>query len=209
MPGLPEQLPAGEQILWQGSPHARTLAWEAFHLRKLAFYFAIIGALRLGFLMEDGLGAMALAKAMAPFLILAIGGLAIVASLAWLSARHTLYTLTNRRVVMRIGIVLTVTFNLPYSRISGANLRNATNGHGDVALEIDTGSRIPWLQLWPHARPWHVRHPQPTLRAIEAPARVAQLLTQAWSETRGRPARAADDAASRQNPLGRIGAPAH
>ena len=36
---------------------------------------------------------------------------------AWLSARTTMYTLTNKRVVMRIGIVLTVSFNLPLRAI--------------------------------------------------------------------------------------------
>ena len=33
------------------------------------------------------------------------------------AARTTLYTLTDRRVVMRIGIVLTVAYNLPLVRI--------------------------------------------------------------------------------------------
>ena len=185
VPGLPEELPQGERILWQGAPAWRVLAQEAFHLRKVAVYFGLIGVLRLAFLLEDELSATELFKGMAPFLVLAVSGVFILWSLAWLSARHTLYTITNRRVVMRIGIVLTVTFNIPFSRMTGANLRLRSDGAGDVTLEIEAASRIPYLQLWPHARAWHLRQPQPTLRGILEAQQVAQLLSDAWSQSRG------------------------
>jgi hypothetical protein len=188
VPGLPEELPRGERILWQGAPDWRTLAIEAFHLRKLVVYFALIGLLRFYFLLQDDLTALETAKGMAPFAVLAISGLFIVISLAWLSARHTLYTLTNRRVVMRIGIVLTVTFNIPFSRITGAHLREGREGMGDVALEIEATSRIPYLQLWPHARAWHLQRPQPVLRAIPHAANTAAALKQAWALGRGQSA---------------------
>jgi hypothetical protein len=35
------------------------------------------------------------------------------------AARTTLYTLTDRRIVMRIGVVLTLTLNLPLRQIAG------------------------------------------------------------------------------------------
>ena len=44
-PGLPEALPAGERILWQGSPDWKLLAAEAFHVRRLSLYFALMIAL--------------------------------------------------------------------------------------------------------------------------------------------------------------------
>ncbi len=208
VPGLPEELPAGEHILWQGAPDWRVLAREAFHLRKLVLYFGLIGALRLVFLLEDDLSTKELAKSMAPFLVLATSGLLIVWALAWLSARHTLYTLTNRRVVMRIGIVLTVTFNIPFSRLTGANLRAGTDGYGDVTLEVESSSRIPYLQLWPHARAWHVQHPQPTLRGIPQAQRVALLLTESWSKARGVRARSSDGSAATEARHG-LHAPVH
>jgi len=34
--GLPEHLPQGEVMLWQGSPHWQSLALRAFHIRKVA-----------------------------------------------------------------------------------------------------------------------------------------------------------------------------
>ena len=45
-PGLPERLPAGERILWQGAPDWRALALHAFHVRKLAIYFAAMMGLQ-------------------------------------------------------------------------------------------------------------------------------------------------------------------
>jgi len=185
VPGLPQELPAGERILWQGAPRWQALAVEAFHFRKLTLYFSLILALRLFFLLEDGLEGLPLAKAMGPFLVLSLSALLMVWSLAWLSARHTLYTITNRRVVMRIGIVLTVTFNLPYSRITAAHLRKTVLGHGDVAIEISHANRIPWLQLWPHARAWQLKHPQPTLRGLADAEQAAGILSKAWAEDRG------------------------
>lgn len=185
VPGLPEELPAGEHILWQGAPQWRAMATEAFHLRKVAVYFALIGALRLLFLLDEEATAVDLGKGMAPYLVLAVSGLFILCSLAWLSARHTLYTITNRRVVMRIGIVLTVTFNIPFSRLVCAHLKPGATGHGDIALELEQATRIPYLQLWPHARAWHLRQPQPVLRTIADAQTVATLLTHAWSVARG------------------------
>ena len=57
-----------------------------------------------------------------PLALLALG---MLATLAWLMASTTAYTLTNRRVVMRVGVVLSVTFNLPFARIAAADLQAA------------------------------------------------------------------------------------
>jgi len=207
VPGLPEELPAGEVILWQGAPRWQALAVEAFHLRKLTVYFCVLFLLRLSFVMEEPLPVLGIVKTMAPFAVLAIGALLALWSVAWLSARHTLYTITNRRVVMRIGVVLTVTFNIPFSRISAAHLRSSNAHHGDVALEISPENRIPWLQLWPHARAWHLKQPQPLLRGVADAPEVAALLTRAWSEHRGVRAHAAVPVP--QPPLTGVGATAH
>ena len=40
--GLPERLPQGEFIVWQGSPDVGALAASAFHIYKLALYFALL-----------------------------------------------------------------------------------------------------------------------------------------------------------------------
>ena len=185
--GLPEALPAGEKMLWQGSPDWRLLAVQGFHVRKLVIYFAAMVALRLAFMATGDapatLGAMAVSAAwLLGLSAAAVGGLAAV---AWLSARGTVYTITSQRVVMRIGIVLTLTFNIPFRRITGANLRLDADGHGDVPLALNGADRIAYLHLWPHARPWHVARPEPMLRCLPQAADVARLLSAAWSAHTG------------------------
>jgi hypothetical protein len=106
--------------------------------------------------------------------------LALLAGCAWLSSRETLYTITNKRVVMRIGIVLTVTFNLPFARITGASVKALKGSTGDLALALNNEDQIGYFHLMPHARPWHLRQPQPALRCVPEVAQVGALLQQAW-----------------------------
>jgi hypothetical protein len=88
---------------------------------------------------------------------------------------------------MRVGIVLTVSYNLPLRRIEGADLRDLARGHGDIALLLEPQTRIAWLQLWPHVRPWRVARAQPMLRAVPDAARVARLVADAWARVNGTP----------------------
>jgi hypothetical protein len=113
---------------------------------------------------------------------LALGG---VWTLAWLTARTAVYTVTDRRVVMRIGIVLTLTFNLPLRTLETAAMRQGPDGHGDIVLALKGPDHIAWLHLWPHARPWHLTRTQPMLRALPQVAEVAALLQKAWSAQTG------------------------
>jgi hypothetical protein len=113
---------------------------------------------------------------------LALIALALLALTAKLSATTTLYTITNKRVVMRIGIVLTLSFNLPLRWIQAAQIKPQTDGFGDIALELKGEDRIAYLHLWPHARPWYINQPQPLLRNIADIENVSQLLHKAWLE---------------------------
>jgi hypothetical protein len=194
--GLPERLPASERILWQGAPDWPSLARRAFHLNKLAIYFAVLLGLRATVVIADGGGIGDALRAVAMLGSLFAIGLAIVASLAWLAARTTAYTITDKRVVMRIGIVLSATYNLPFARIEGAHFASHGGGAGDIAIALLPADRIAWLQLWPHARPWHLARTQPMLRSLRDGEQVATLLARAWAEATGlvaRPAPAADE----------------
>jgi hypothetical protein len=192
--GLPERLPSGERILWQGSPDLPSIAVNAFHLRKLAAYFALLVALGAAMRWQDGATASQVLSGAVWPLALSVSALACIAVLAWLTARTTVYTLTDRRVVMRIGIVLTLTFNLPLARIAAAALRDDAAGCGDIVLTLGGDDRIAYAHLWPHARPWCLTRPQPMLRSVPDAARVAGLLSHAWSAAHGVPALAATPA---------------
>jgi len=181
--GLPEPLPRGERLLWQGGPDGRRLAVEALHWRKLAIYFAILLAWRAENVLAGGGTPLQAAVASAWLLPLAVFAIGIALTLATLVRRTTVYTLTDRRVVMRIGIVLTMTLNLPLRQIDAAALRPGRDGHGDIALTLAPGVRIGYVHLWPHARPWQVRWPQPMLRALPHASEVATLLADALRAT--------------------------
>ena len=194
--GLPERLPAGERNLWQGSPDFRALARNAFHLRKLALYFSVLLVARAATVFGSGGSAGDTLNAMAWPVLLTALALASVTTLAWLTARTAVYTVTDQRVVMRIGIVLTLTFNLPLRSIESAALRAESGGSGDIVLKLAGGDRIAWLQLWPHARPWRLANPEPSLRCVPDAAAVAATLAQAWSSANGVAAVSTDTSAA-------------
>jgi hypothetical protein len=101
--------------------------------------------------------------------------------------RTTLYTITNRRVVMRFGVALPMTINIPFNLIDEAALKLNRNGSGDIALALSASQKISYLLLWPHARPWRMRRPMPALRAISDPAGVAELFGHALAATLAQP----------------------
>jgi Bacterial PH domain len=189
--GLAEPLPPGERVLWQGAPRWTALAIHAFHVRKLVLYFGIILALRaLGVLADGGTATEALTAALwlSP---LALAALGLVTLIAWLTARTTIYAITNKRVVMRVGVVLAITLNLPYRLIESAGLRAYRDGTADLPLALQAGEHLAWLHLWPHVRPWRTAHPEPMLRSVPEPHQVATILARALAEHAGIAARPA------------------
>jgi hypothetical protein len=184
--GLPEALPPGERVLWQGSPDWRAMARHVFHIPSISVYFSVMLALRAAFVLHDGGSVLAAAVAVLWLLPAVLFSLGMLAYISWLSARTTAYTLTNRRLVMRVGIVLTLTFNLPLRSLKGAGLRqHAADGTGDIAVQLSGSSKIAFVHLWPHVRPWRVARPEPMLRCVPNAQGVARTLSEAWSAETG------------------------
>ena len=182
-PGLPAPLPAGEHILWQGRPGGLAIAYRALHIRLVGLWFA---GLALWAAVPPAMEGRVLdaARAAGPTLVVGTGAIALLGLLGWLSARTTTYTITNRRVVMRVGIALPMTLNLPFSLVSEAGCRHFSDGTGDLALAVKPGNRIAYLHLWPHARPWHVTRPEPMMRSVPNAAEVSAILARALSAAR-------------------------
>jgi Bacterial PH domain len=170
VPGLPGLLPEGEHIIWQGAPVRSRLARTALHTRTVALYFAAL--VIFGLAIQAWTGAL---------MTLAAGltVLALLEAFAWASARSTIYTLTNRRVVIRAGVALPTCINVPLSLIESADLRTHDDGTGDIPMKLKRGNELGYAQLWPHARPLHINHAQPMLRSIPEAGRVAALLARA------------------------------
>jgi hypothetical protein len=174
--GLPDHLPEGETLLWQGRPKWGSLAVNAFHVRKVAIYFAAI-------ILGQGLWRLAAGKSIAealqavPVLTgLALAACALLMGLAWLSARTTRYTLTSKRAMMKVGIALPVIINIPYRQVDAVSFAVTGGGTGNLVFKPGGGVRLAYLLLWPHARPWHLSKPQPAFRDIPDVEAVASRL---------------------------------
>ena len=176
IPGLPGLLPADERILWQGSPDWRVLARTAFHTRIVAGYFALLAASAMASAGMQGIRAPADLVGVAMTVIAGIVGVGLLHLLAWGAARTTIYTLTDRRVVLRIGMALPKCINLPLRLVGAVDLAVHADGSGDVPLTMTTRQKLGFLALWPHARPWRIVTPQPMLRALPDAASVAALV---------------------------------
>lgn len=176
VPGLPERPPEGERILWQGAPAWRALAWRAFGVRWVLLYFAAIALWQGG---EAALGGATPGEILPGLGVLAgvaLAAVAVLGLMAWVAARATIYTVTTKRVAMRIGVALTVTLNLPYRWIGAAALKRFRDGTGDLPLALTGETRLAYLMLWPHVRPWRLGRAEPALRAIPDAGRVAEIL---------------------------------
>ena len=177
--GLPGDLPAGETILWQGAPNWLTLAEQAFHVRAVAAYFGLMLVWRTAGAVIGGEApakAFLSAAAVTPIALVALG---ILGFMAWLNSRTTVYTITNRRVVMRFGAAIPKAINIPFTIIESAALKPLGARDGDLALALKAPNKIAFLHLWPHARPWRLKAPHPTLRALPDARAAADILATA------------------------------
>lgn len=178
--GLPENLPQGEEILWQGAPQWWALAREALSLYWVAGYFVFLFGWRTiaGAATESWAES---ATAASFFLVLGAIVCLLLAVVALVQAKATVYTITNKRVAMRIGAALTMTLNLPFRQIANATLGLRPNGTGTIALELmeQDGIRLSYINTWPHVRPWKMKATQPALRCIPEARKVAAILSEA------------------------------
>lgn len=175
--GLPGQLPAGEHILWQGSPDWRTLSRSALKAHWIAGYFGLLAVWNVG---NELVGGGSLLTALTTFVIsLAVGAVAVglLVLYAWLNARTTIYTLTNKRFVLRHGVALSKCFNIPYPTIATAGLKVDAKGVGDIPMGLADGYKVAYPHLWPHVRPWRIMSPEPMMRSLPDAASVAELLS--------------------------------
>jgi cytochrome b561 len=171
--GLPGELPDGEHIIWQSAPDWKQLARAALHIRLSALYFVAIA------IWAVARGDMNTAIAVTVLGAVVIG---LFTLFAWGVSRTCVYTLTNKRIVLRIGVALNKCVNLPLSEIESANLKMLADGHGNIVLTLKGVPRLGYIMLWPHARSLRFVRPQPMLRAIADAQNVAAMLFKATQQ---------------------------
>ena len=207
--GLPGPLPKGESMLWQGAPSWKNVAFRVLHVRKLMIYFAILALICL--IRSIMVETQQMWWSLFALLFLGTVAIAMLAGFAYFVAKTTVYTITEKRVVMRVGVALSMSLNLPYTVVESADLRLFRDGSGDIPLLLAGETRVGYVTLWPHARPWRTRRVQPMLRSVPDAARVAQLLARALAASAGQavvPFEAATAADAIENAGGHIPASA-
>lgn len=173
--GVAEALPPGERLLWEGAPSSRALARHLFFVRPLAAYFAVIvGWWVIANLALVGTAGFWLPVAMQLLLVGGVlGGLVAVARAI---AGSTTYAITDRRIVMKLGLVFPLTVNIPLKFVVGAKAKQFADGSGQIALQLDGKEKLAWIVLFPHVRPWRFTQPEPLLRGLSDPAQVGAIL---------------------------------
>jgi hypothetical protein len=177
--GIAQPLPEGESLLWEGAPNRAALARHALHVRALAGYFAVIILYGLLGAIREHVGVQQTLVTLGIQLILSslvVGGVHLYATI---TARTTIYAITDRRVVMRVGVVLPTTINIPFHLVDAASSREFADGTGQISLAIRPPDRLGFVHLWPHVRPWRLRWPEPMLRGLTDHAAVARIIREA------------------------------
>lgn len=176
--GLPENLPEGESIVWQGAPRWTALANRVFQVRTLALYFAALIGIHVVYKLMDGASSSHVWGGVSWQLTLATVSLGLLSGAAWLYARSTVYTLTNKRLVLRSGVATPMMVNLPLEKLESAGLRLCSDGTGDMLFTPTSDTKLYYMLLWPHVRLLGFRKIQPLLRGIPDAQNVARLLAE-------------------------------
>ncbi|GAA0607654.1 hypothetical protein GCM10009416_50750 [Craurococcus roseus] len=179
VPGLPERLPDGERVLWQGAPRWQALARRAFHVRVIAIYFAALAVWSGWSAHAEGADAGTLAADALWLALVASLPIGTLLAMSLFSARTTLYTVTDRRLVLRVGVALPMAVNIPLGAVASAGVRRCADGTGDIALSLLPSHRASFVALWPHVRPWRFSKPEPLLRGLVDADAAAQALAKA------------------------------
>ncbi|MEC9099828.1 MAG: photosynthetic complex putative assembly protein PuhB [Pseudomonadota bacterium] len=177
-PGLPGPLPENEHVIWQGAPYWRNFARNVFYSRIVVAYFGIVMLVLMGISILDGGDWREAAKAAIPVIFFALITIGILSILAWIGARATIYTVTNRRVVMRIGAAFSKSVDIPFKVIESVQLKSSPAGLGNISIKLKVGNSIPYFFIWPHARPWRFREAEPMLRAVDDVEAIAKILVE-------------------------------
>jgi hypothetical protein len=176
--GVPHPLPTGEHVLWEAAPDARALATHVFHRRLVAMYFLAM-LVWWGIATVEPVMSQAFAVGLGIRLALTLIVLAIAEVLARASARTSWYDITNRRIVMRLGVVFPMSINIPFSIIDGARIGTFSDGTGQLVLTLGKAHRLAYIALWPHCQVFRFTRPEPVLRALLDPKAVSALLVNA------------------------------
>jgi hypothetical protein len=159
------------------------MARTVFHLRSVCIYFAILIAVHVSVQIARGSSLSEVLLGSTWMLGLGLTAIAILAVLAWSYARTTIYTLTNKRLVLRFGVAMPMMVNIPLSILGAADMRQHKDGSGDIILTLNQKKRLSYFMLWPNVRPMKFSPIQPAMRSLGDVGAAASALASVIAET--------------------------
>ena len=180
--GLPDFLPEGETMVWQGRPTVAAMARRVFFIPHLALYFGLLIAGHTVYRLMEGVSA---AQVMGTFVWQAGLAATVLVLLAWLArsyAASVMYTLTSERLVIRSGVALPMMVNIPIEQITAADMRVYRDGTGDIVLTPIADRKLHWVLLWPNVSAGYSRPIRPLLRGLAEPHRAADAFAAVASQ---------------------------
>lgn len=185
LPGLPGVPPVGEVILWQGRPSSALVARHLLKIRWIVGYFLVLAGWALLAGLNDGQPAGGILFSVAVLTALAGVLIGMIELFAWAVAKTTLYTITTERIVMRFGVAISMTLNLPYRQVDGVALARLGEKAGMIAIALLPEQRLSWLIQWPHVRGFRFSRPEPSLICLADADEVSKVLSAAICQYRG------------------------
>ena len=179
--GLPESPPDGEEVVWQGEPKWGALSTRLFRVRLVLIYFGLLAGFTA--FISEAAGPEILATIVWQ-LSLACLAVLILIGLAWLYATTTVYTVTDKRLVLEFGVAFTMSLNIPWDLVESAASKTFSDGTADLVITLQQGNAISYVTLWPFARPWHFLNVQPMLRGVEDHAELANAIADIVDESK-------------------------
>lgn len=181
LPAGVRELPAprAEAPLWTGRPAWLASATRVWKVRWAAAYFALLLVDGARIASAAPVGRSAAWAGEGRLLGIATALLAGLLVMAALTRRTTRYEIGEQAVTFRYGVALPATLVIPFAAIAQVSARTHADGTGDVALELKPGKGVIYPKLWPHARPWRLRRPEPMMRGVPDAGVAAALLCRA------------------------------
>ncbi|MEM7775248.1 MAG: photosynthetic complex putative assembly protein PuhB [Pseudomonadota bacterium] len=180
--GLPTKLPEDETILWSGSPEAWRFGHHVFRTRLVFAFFVVLAASSIFSGLNHGAETWRIALTFATLLSVGAAIVGFAMCFGWLMAINTVYTITNKRLVIRHGVTMPMAINVPFSKVANAAAKIRDDGNGDVSLSLLDGNRLALYAAWPHNRPWSWQGTAPAIRCVADAAVAARVLADSLAQ---------------------------
>ncbi|SFP14599.1 photosynthetic complex putative assembly protein PuhB [Tranquillimonas alkanivorans] len=181
---LPGPLPPGEHILWAARPARRDVLRHLLRFRVFLGLCALLAVWPVVAALDGGYSLPAALPAALLFIPVSLPVILFLRLIARIVANHTLYVVTDRRVIFHVGYVFTRTVNIPLAQVREAKLRLHSGGVGDIQLDISPHAPVGYAALAPHARLVRILRPTPLMRVVPEARAAALALTDALMRAR-------------------------